>query len=346
VLVHRLIRHWHGLQAMVLTATPGQIARSEGEPHFTVRRAWTNRSSRPQQMALLNLSAIAEARRFRPDVVLSAHIVLAPAAWMISRFMRVPYVEYVHGAEVANRPRLAKFAVRGAAAVIAVSRFTGALVRQWIAESKIHQIPPGVDMPVSPNGAARSPSPLVVTVARLSDRRKGHDVMIRALPLIRERVPDLEWVVVGDGRLRVEYERQTVDNGLSEYVRFVGEVNDTERDQWLDRASVFAMPSRLAANGGGEGFGIAYLEAAAHGVPVVAGNVGGAPDAVIDHVTGLLVDPTDHAAVATAIAELLIDRRLAESLGCAGQVRARSMAWPNIAQRVEDLLHRVAVRAA
>jgi phosphatidylinositol alpha-1,6-mannosyltransferase len=183
-------------------------------------------------------------------------------------------------------------------------------------------------------------------VARLTDWHKGHDVMIRALPLVRTRVPDVQWIVVGDGRLRHEYERRVSASGLREQVMFLGEVDDLERDRWLGRARVFAMPGRLTANGGGEGFGIAYLEAAAHGLPAVAGNAAGACDAVIDHVTGLLVDPTDHVAVANAVTRLLLDRQLAESLGRAGELHARSLAWPKVAQKVEDLLHRVAVRAA
>jgi phosphatidylinositol alpha-1,6-mannosyltransferase len=135
-------------------------------------------------------------------------------------------------------------------------------------------------------------------------------------------------------------------SGLGGRVRLLGEADDAERDQWLDRARVFAMPSRLAANGGGEGFGIVYLEAGAHGLPVVAGDVAGARDAVINGVTGLLVDPTDHIAVADALTRLLLDHSLAESLGHAGELQARSLGWPSVAQKVEDLLHRVAVHAA
>ena len=120
---------------------------------------------------------------------------------------------------------------------------------------------------------------------------------------------------------------------------FVGAVSDAERDRWVARARVFAMPSRLPPGGvGGEGFGIVYLEAAARGLPVVAGNVGGAVDAVVDGVTGLLVDPADPAAVADALVALLTDRERAEALGRAGAERAREFAWPEIARRVEDVL--------
>ena len=99
------------------------------------------------------------------------------------------------------------------------------------------------------------------------------------------------------------------------------------------------MPSRLPPEGlGGEGFGIAYLEAAAWGLPAVAGNVGGAADAVEDGVSGLLVDPTEPEAVAAALIELLSDESRAAALGEAGQERAQGYAWPRIAARVSDVL--------
>jgi phosphatidylinositol alpha-1,6-mannosyltransferase len=99
--------------------------------------------------------------------------------------------------------------------------------------------------------------------------------------------------------------------------------------------------------GGGEGFGIAYLEAGAHELPVVAGNVAGAGDAVVDGVTGLLVDPTDHVAVADAITELLTNRPRAEAMGRAGKARARQFTWAQTAKRVESVLQEVAsARAA
>jgi phosphatidyl-myo-inositol dimannoside synthase len=163
--------------------------------------------------------------------------------------------------------------------------------------------------------------------------------MLRALPLIRARVPEVEWIVIGDGPLRPVFEQTAVALGLTREVRFLGGVDDRERDRWLDQARVFAMPSRLSSLGGGEGFGIVYLEAACHMLPVVAGNVGGAVDAVVDGVTGILVDPTDHEAVAQAIGDLLLDQPRAEELGRAGALRAKQFSWPRIAQQVEDLLH-------
>jgi phosphatidylinositol alpha-1,6-mannosyltransferase len=192
-----------------------------------------------------------------------------------------------------------------------------------------------------PDDASPLPSdaPTVLTIARIVDRYKGHDVMVRALALVRQTVPGARWVVIGDGSLRPAIEELARASGLGEAVLFLGAVSDEQRSQWLRRADVFAMPSRVPADGhAGEGFGISFLEAGAHGKPVVAGGVGGALDSVVDGRTGLLVDPTDPVAVADALVRLLSDRDLAARLGRGGAERAREFAWPRIAARVEALL--------
>jgi phosphatidylinositol alpha-1,6-mannosyltransferase len=178
-----------------------------------------------------------------------------------------------------------------------------------------------------------------LTVARLQDRYKGHDVLIRALASVRAKVPGVEWIVIGDGPLRPGLELLARSCGVADSVRFLGAVSDEQREQWLRRADLLAMPSRLPGAGlAGEGFGIVYLEAGAYRKPVVAGNVAGAVDAVTDGENGLLVDPTDPLAVAGAIARLLLDPELARRLGGAGALRAQSLAWPVIAERVEAVL--------
>jgi phosphatidylinositol alpha-1,6-mannosyltransferase len=179
----------------------------------------------------------------------------------------------------------------------------------------------------------------VLTISRLEDRYKGHDVMLRALPLIRAKVPEVQWVVIGDGTLRPGLEHLARAVGVDDAVRFLGAVSDAERDEWLRRATVFVMVSRLPADGyAGEGFGIVYLEANARGIPAVAANVGGAVDAVVDGETGLLVDPTDHLAVADALTRLLTDPEEARRLGGQGAARAQEFAWPRISRQIEDLL--------
>jgi phosphatidylinositol alpha-1,6-mannosyltransferase len=343
----RVVRGWSRLDSRVVTLrTPGSSAFDESARQ-PVRRAPQPRfAGRRAAMLALNGAAAVESVRFRPDVVFSIHIAASLAAYGLRLVARVPYVQYVHGMEVAARPRLAALVLGAADAIAVNSAYTERLaLRSGARRDRIRVILPGV-APVSRPCSADRARPRVVVVSRLDERYKGHDVLIRAMPLVRARVPDARLVVIGDGALRPSYERLAAALGISSSVDFRGAVTPDERDVWLDRAHVFAMPSRLAPDGGGEGFGIAYLEAAAHGLPVVAGNVGGAMDAVVDGETGVLVEPTDHVAVGDAIADLLVDRDKAARLGQAGRDRAKRYTWERTAAEVEELLLAVADRHA
>jgi phosphatidylinositol alpha-1,6-mannosyltransferase len=278
----------------------------------------------------------------RPDVILSLHLFAAPAAFALARALRRPWVQWVHAMEVPQNPRLARFAVRRAEATIAVSGYSRALALEAGAEGRrIRIVSPGIDVSDVAPTTRRSARPTVLTVSRLAERYKGHDTLARAMPLVGARVPGARWVVVGDGPLRGTIE--ALARGAGANSRFVGEVSDAERDRWLDRAHVFCMPSRLPAGGfAGEGFGIVFLEAGLHELPVVAGDVGGARDAVVQNETGVLVDPTDHVRLADALSGLLTDPSLAARLGRAGAARARDHGWPAVAARVMAVLDETA----
>jgi phosphatidyl-myo-inositol dimannoside synthase len=338
LVMERVVRGWEGVDARVLTLAAHGPRRAGGDASEVRRSRHLPGLGHTGQVAALNAQGLLDALVTRPDVVLSGHVVTSPAALAIRRLTGVPFAQYLHGEEVVARPSLTARALRQAAAVLAVSRHTRELARGCGADAeRIHLVPPGVDRAL-PASAARAPWPLVVTVAGLRFPYKGHDVLLRALPLIRARVPESRWIVVGDGPLRPALERAAEALGISHAVHFVGEVDDDARNRWLDTAHVFAMPSRLSARGGGEGFGIAYLEAGAHGLPVVAGDVAGARDAVVHGSTGLLVDPTDHVQVAGAVSDLLLDGTRAASMGRAGAAHAGELTWGRAASRVQEIL--------
>ena len=337
LVAQRLAAHAERYEPHVVTFDGSGAATFDAAQGFAVERV-PRAARQPLAIARLNAAAISRARALRPQAVLNLHIVTAPAAWVIGRTQRVAAVQYLHGNEVSARPRLARFAVRSAAVSVAVSSYTRQLALDLGADpARVQVIPPGVDVVAGADGP-RASRPTLVTVARMADSLKGHDVMVRALPLIRERVPDVEWLVIGEGPRRAGIERSARDAGLAGCVRFLGALPDVERDAWLERAHVFVMPSRQRdSGGGGEGFGIAYLEAGLHGLPVVAGAVAGALDAVTEE-TGVLVDPRDERALADAVVALLLDPERAQRLGAAGRERAASFGWPLVARRVETLL--------
>ncbi|HEV3046099.1 MAG TPA: glycosyltransferase family 4 protein [Solirubrobacteraceae bacterium] len=334
VLVHRLALGLSGFEVEVVTlAGPGDRC-FDGEGTLAVRRVGAHLGDGPARRLALNAAGLRAALRFRPDATLSAHVVTSPAAALVRRLFGGCTAQYFYANEILGKPRLAAFAATHADVAIAISAYTASLILATGASSaNLRVIPPGVDLPDEPD-AIPAERPTVLTVAQLKHRYKGHDVLVRAIARVRALVPDVEWVVIGEGTLRPELEALAASHGLEGCARFLGAVSDEQRNRWLRMADVFAMPSRLA----GEGFGIVYLEANAFGKPVVAGNVAGPLDAVVDGVNGLLVDPTDALAVADAVTRLLLDRALARRLGRDGAARASDFAWPLIARRVETAL--------
>ena len=176
--------------------------------------------------------------------------------------------------------------------------------------------------------------PILLSVARLVEW-KGQDVVLQALPRIREAFPTVYYVIVGKGPYQEALQELSQRLGVEEAVIFAGFVPDEQLPLYYAAADVVVLPSREIRPGVPvEGFGITLMEAAASGKPVVAGNVGGTDDAVVDGVTGLLVDPNDVEAVADAILALLNDPAKAAQMGAAGRERAvADFTWAMQAER-------------
>jgi phosphatidyl-myo-inositol dimannoside synthase len=213
----------------------------------------------------------------------------------------------------------------------------------------LEHLPPGVDtdrfVPDPAAGAcvrARhglADRPVVVCVSRLVPR-KGQDALVRALPSIRQRVPGAALLLVGGGPYRGRLQRLAVDSGVAEHVVFTGSVPWEELPAHYAAGDVFAMPCRTHGRGlDVEGLGIVFLEAAAAGLPVVAGRSGGAPETLLDGETGTLVDGRDVDNVSQAIADLLADPALAAKYGAAGRDRVvQHWRWDQLAARLTTLL--------
>lgn len=289
----------------------------------------------------LLLRACAEILCHRPDLVICGHILLGPFCMLLARAFRIPYIAMAYAYEV-RAPRMrqiAGVALRGATRVVTISEFSRqAILAHGILADRIAVIRPGPALTrhdgtgmIRQQLPAKAGDRILLSVSRLAERYKGHDMVIRALPLIYAKVPDVRYVIVGDGWLRPYLERLAISLGVRDAIVFVGEVSDADLDAWYRRCDIFILASRESAVGGGsEGYGIVFVEANLRGKPVIGGRSGGIPDAVIDEVTGLLVNPEDAGEIADAVVRLLSDDQLAARLGAEGRRRAQEeLSWEN-----------------
>ncbi|HEV8174497.1 MAG TPA: glycosyltransferase family 4 protein [Actinoplanes sp.] len=198
---------------------------------------------------------------------------------------------------------------------------------------------PGVDGRGVRERYGLSDRPVIVCVSRLVPR-KGQDMLIRALPAVRRRVPGAALLLVSGGPYRKRLERLARDHGVASDVVFTGSVPWAELPAHYAAGDVYAMPCRTRAAGlDVEGLGIVYLEASASGLPVVGGDSGGAPDAVLEGETGYVVGGRDVTALSGRLADLLSDPDKARTMGAAGRAWVeREWRWETQAARMARLL--------
>lgn len=235
-------------------------------------------------------------------------------------------------------------------ALTVVSRYTrGRVAAAFGPSAALEHLPSGVDGAVfRPDPAARrelrrryrlGDAPVVTCIARLV-ARKGQDTLVRALPRVRARVPGARLLLVGDGPYGARLRRLAAVHGVADHVVFAGRVPAAEMPAHHVVGDAFALPCRT--RGGGldvEGLGIAALEAAASGLPVVVGDSGGAPETVRDGRTGHVVGGRDLDAVADAVTALLADPARAQLLGAAGRRwMLEAWTWPTRTHHLHTLL--------
>ena len=212
----------------------------------------------------------------------------------------------------------------------------------------LERLPPGVDTDsfgpgVSGERVRRQyglmDRPVIVCVSRLVPR-KGQDTLIRALPLVRRRIPDAALLLAGGGPYRSTLEALARECGVAGHVVFTGSVPWPELPSHYAAGDAFAMPCRTRRAGlDVEGLGIVYLEASATGLPVIGGDSGGAPDAVREGETGYVVSGHDLDGLASRLVDVLADPALARRLGDAGRAWVEAeWRWDTQADRLTALL--------
>jgi glycosyltransferase involved in cell wall biosynthesis len=298
-------------------------------------------------------SALSAAILWRPDLIICAHVGLAPVCSLIRKVSRTPYWVILYGIEVWGDLTPAKCdALKAAARLVSITRFTldATVKRHKLAGTPAVILPPTLSRQSPPSGtinksaSAATQRPMVLTVGRLaaSERYKGHDLMLEAWPLVLRRVPDAEYWIVGEGDDRQRLESKARELGIASSLHFAGSVSPEKLALCYDRCWVFAMPARTELDGPvprGEGFGIVFLEAMACGKPVIGPQLGAPAEFIHSGEHGLLVDPTSPAAIADAIVDLLSNPARAHQMGIAARQWVNSeFSFESFCRRLREAL--------
>ncbi|NVJ71417.1 MAG: glycosyltransferase family 4 protein [Alphaproteobacteria bacterium] len=276
--------------------------------------------------------------------------------WLVGWLRHVKVVIYVHGEEVSQEAYSKRAearrrkALQSADGIIAVSHFTADLIakKYGVDPEKIEVVTNGVDLSrfeEKPTENVRTQfglghGPLVLAVGRLVPR-KGFDKLLEAWPRVLASVPEAQLAIGGTGPLGEQLAAEARQPEMGESVHMLGFVPDEVMPSLYASADLFAMPNRTMPDGDTEGFGLVFLEAAAAGTPSIAGNAGGAVDAVLDGETGRLVDGEDVSAIAYAITDLLTDEVTRKRMGEAARKHALTQGWPDKAQQILAFLDRL-----
>lgn len=295
------------------------------------------------------------ARREKVEAILVGQVLpVGTAAMIFNKFFKIPYFISCHGMDIltaAGDPRkknLMNKILERASGVIANSEFTkNELIKLAVPENKITIIYPGVKVAggIEPekileikNRLGLADKKIILTVGRLV-ARKGQDKVIKAMPKILERAPNAIYVVAGDGPERKNLELEIKNYELENNVLLLGKISEEKKNAFYQLCDVFVMvPRQIGADV--EGFGTVYLEANSFGKPVVAGRSGGVAEAVVDGVTGLIIDPENINQISEAVIKILSDEALAKKLGEQGRERVgKEFRWEAQAEKLKKLLN-------
>jgi len=277
------------------------------------------------------------------------------AALLLYKIWRKPYIITTYALELLEpqqsryRTGVMKLVLNNAYRVIAISNYTrNILLDLGISKQKIELIPLGVNIKRFEQKKDTSDiikkygiqnKKIILTVSTLIYPYKGHDRVIKALSKVVVKIPDATYLIVGGGPLKENLEDLVNKLKLENHVIFVGQVEHKDIVKYYNLCDVFIMPSSEdKTKGYVEGFGLVYLEANACGKPAIGGNCGGTKDAIVDGVTGLLVDPLNIDEIADAIIKILTDKNYAKTLGEKGRERVkREFSWEKIAEKTRNL---------
>lgn len=298
------------------------------------------------------------------DVVFIGHFMTTHAlgALVLYGLWGIPYVFLSHGNDLTYSISMrtdnvvASWLLRNTALMLGNSHFTATLIRQKGYDGLVEVLNPGVD-PVrfNPGVDARAirqrynldGRSVLLTSARLT-KKKNVDGVLRALSSVVNKVPDVVYLIAGVGNERERLEALCDKLNLQYNVRFLGDIDNNQMNVLYCASDVFVMPSfEVESTGDIETFGISYIEANSCGLPVIGGQGGGTADAVIDGITGILVNPHDVEEIAEAIIRLLTDKEMACRLGRNGRQRIENeLSWEKVGESIDAFLKKVVIDSA
>lgn len=347
---------WRGHSVDVLTRLGGENGSIE-----TMRYYRVHHYSSFQRFSSIKpiIETIRLYQKNRYDVLFLGHFTTTHAMGFVvlNRLAGIPYVILSHGNDLSYSVStrvdkvVAHWLLGNADLMLGNSRFTVKLIREagyhgplevlhpGVDTTKFH---PGVDTDVVRNKYGLDGHQVILTVARLVSK-KNVDGVLRTLPRVIEHVPNLLYLIAGDGEERERLESLCDELRLRPYVRFLGHIENSQLPVLYCASDLFIMPSyEVIGTGDIETFGISFVEANACSKPVIAGRSGGMMDAVIDAKTGLLVDPYNVSEIAGAIIRLLTDQGLARRLGENGRRRVENeFDWQVVGAKIERILEKV-----
>ena len=344
-----------------LTGVPYPGERNRELIGHVYRRPAAFRRPRSRKAIAWGLALMEIMARERPRAVQIAIIDDGHLGVWLKRWLRLPFLVYAHGNDILRVlqgawPRQ-RTDLQAADRVVANSRYTAGLVEQaGVDPHRIHVIYPGCDAErfrprhVDPvlHGrllGERTGGPILLTVGNLVER-KGHDMIIQALPRVVARLPNVTCLIVGDGPYRGALDRLAREVGIRDHIVFAGRVDANDLPAVYALSDVFVMPSRVRpAECDVEGFGLVFLEANACGKPVIGGRTGGIPEAIVDGETGFLVDPESPADIGARLLTVLSDPDRAAEMGRRGRNRVRAQfSWAGATAQIQDLITTMARR--
>jgi glycosyltransferase involved in cell wall biosynthesis len=276
------------------------------QTRFHLLGHWLNK---PQAVVMM-WQVLMLAARYNPTLLITTHVNFAPVGWALSRWKSIPYWVIAHGDEVWDlTPSLKLSALQQAHKILTVSRYTrDRLIKgQGVDANKIDLLPCTFD----PNRFKPGPKPtyllerygikpdqpVLLSIGKLVDY-KGYRQVLRALPVVKEKIPDIHYVLGGKGP-HAEIQKLITELSVQEHVTLLPFIEEKELCNHYNLCDIFIMPST------GEGFGIVFLEALACGKAVIAGNQDGSSEPLLDGKRGDLVEPRNPEVIAKVLIEVL-----------------------------------------